>query len=79
MSKQYTLKPIQAQMIQTINGQFQTMLSNFLSYIAIENWAYDVTTETQFKIIDGNKVEITENTVEPVTSTTANAMKGKTL
>lgn len=57
--KQFSLKPIQEQMVATIQQQFQAIISNYMSYLAIENWGYTVTDNTRFRIEEG-QVYITE-------------------
>lgn len=57
--KQFSLKPIQEQVVQTLQQQFQSVVSNFMSYLAIENWGYTVTENTRFRI-EGGQVYITE-------------------
>lgn len=61
--KQYSLKPIQEQMITTIQQNFQAVISNFMSFIALENWGYTVTENTRFRVEDG-QVYITEEVPE---------------
>lgn len=61
--KQFSLKPIQEQMVNTIQQQFQSIISNYMSYLAIENWGYNVTENTRFRI-EGGQVYITELPVE---------------
>lgn len=48
--KEYSLKPIESQMIKVVNGQHATMLSNILSYVAVERLAYNVTEDTHYEI-----------------------------
>lgn len=48
--KEYSLKDIEIQMMNTINGQAQTAMSNFVSYILMERMAYAVTPNSRFEI-----------------------------
>lgn len=65
-SKQYDLKPIQVQMIRSLQDNHFNLLSNFLSFIALEFWAYNVTPNTRFSVSEDNKVTIVEvNPEEP--------------
>jgi hypothetical protein len=83
-AKQFSLKPIEAQMVNTINQQSIAAMSNFLSYIALERLGYTVTENTQFELGDSGKLLIWEG--QPVRppvdiagggdSDTAKAMKG---
>lgn len=71
--KQFSLKPIQEQMVATIQQQFQAIISNYMSYLAIENWGYNVTENTRFRIEEG-QVYVTELSPEsetPEVSTSA--------
>lgn len=58
-SKTFSLKPIEQQMLNVLEQQYFTTLSNFLSFISLERLAYEVTPNTQFKIEEG-KLIITE-------------------
>jgi hypothetical protein len=58
--KQYSLKPIQSQMIKVYEEQYYAQLSNFYSFLAMEFWGYPVTENTRFRQVDGN-VFITED------------------
>jgi hypothetical protein len=61
-SKQYSLKGIESQLIGITVSQQQTLLSNILSFIAIERLAVNVTKNTQFQLNeDYTKVTITEH------------------
>lgn len=48
--KEYSLKDIEVQMMTTINGQAQTAMSNFVSYILMERMAYSVTPDSRFEV-----------------------------
>lgn len=76
MEKEYSLKPIQEQMIQTMQQSYQSQISNFMSFLALEFWGYTVTENTRFRIEEG-KVFITEDVVEskPEVSTTSDTGK----
>lgn len=52
--KQFDLKPIEAQMLQVIQGTITNMMSNFLSFVALERLAYTVTPFTQFRVENGH-------------------------
>lgn len=62
--KQFSLKPIQKQMLNVLEQQYFSALSNFLSFLALEMWGYTVTPTTQFRI-DGDQVFIHEAQPEP--------------
>lgn len=64
--KQYSLKPIQEQMIQTMQQGYQAQISNFMSFLALENWGYTVTEHTRFRIENG-QVFVTEEVPEAET------------
>jgi hypothetical protein len=51
--KKFSLKKIEIQMLEVLQQQYFSTLSNFLSFIALERLAYTVTPKTQFKITDG--------------------------
>lgn len=48
--KQYSFKPIETQLLQTIIQQHQALLSNMLSFIAIERLAVSVSADTRFEL-----------------------------
>lgn len=81
--KQFGLKPSEARMLMAIEQQFMQSLSLFLSFVAIERLAYNVTEKTQFRT-DGDKLFIHEQEPEqpeaPSVATsdgnTSDAMKG---
>lgn len=52
-SKQYSLKAIETQLLNTVMQQQATMLSNLCSFIAIERLNMTVTENTRFEINDG--------------------------
>lgn len=62
--KMYGLKPIEEQMLQVMQQQHNVLISNFLSFIALERLAYQVTEQTRFRVEDGT-LYISENTPEP--------------
>lgn len=57
--KTFSLKPIEQQMLKVLQDQYFAVLSNFLSFVALERLAYKVTEKTQFKL-EGDSVVITE-------------------
>jgi hypothetical protein len=60
-SKQFSLKPIETQMVQSILQMQNTHLSNFLSFISLERFAHQVTPNTKFDLNeDLTAVTITE-------------------
>lgn len=60
-SKEYSLKGIETQLLQVFQQQQSVLLSNLLSYFAIERLAYDVTPNTRFEISpDFTKLTIAE-------------------
>lgn len=54
--KEYSLKDVEIQMLNTIEGLKQTAMSNFVSYVLMERMAYPVTPQSRFEIDFGNKV-----------------------
>lgn len=77
--KQYSLKPIELQMVNVLQSQYFTTLSNFLSFVALERLAYGVTQNTKFRI-EGDNIFISEDTPEAdVVSTGSDTtpLKGK--
>lgn len=63
--KQFNLKPIETQLLSATQAQFQTLVSNVLSFIAIERLAYTVTENTQFAVSqDFTTVSISEREPE---------------
>lgn len=48
--KEYQLKPIETQLLGVANAQFQTMLSNLLSFVAMERLAIKVDAQTRYEI-----------------------------
>lgn len=62
--KHYDLKEIEVQLLNVFQQQQSVMLSNILSFIAIERLAFNVTANTRFELSpDFKKITITE--VEP--------------
>lgn len=68
--KQYSLKPIERQMLNVLEQQYFTTLSNFLSFVSIERFAYTVTENTRFRV-EGDNVFITEDVPEEPIEPTA--------
>lgn len=64
--KQFSLKPIELQMVNVLQSTYFTTLSNFLSFIALERLAYSVTEHTKFRIEDG-KLFVWEEEATPDT------------
>lgn len=63
-SKEYSLKELETQLLNVFQQQQSVMLSNLLSFIAIERLAYNVTPNTRFELSpDFKKLTVTE--VEP--------------
>lgn len=62
--KKFSLKPIETQLLQVINQQHNNMLSNALSFFAIERLATQVDANTRFDLSEDMK-EITITQVEP--------------
>ncbi len=81
--KQFGLKQSEQRMLLAIEQQFMQNLSLFLSFIAIERLAYNVTENTQFRT-EGDKLFIHEQesqqpeapSVATADGDTSNAMKG---
>lgn len=60
--KQYSLKPIETQLITIAIQQHAAMLSNLISFIAIERLAIEVSPQTRFELSDDAKaVTISED------------------
>lgn len=71
--KEFGLKPIEVQLINTIQ---QAVMSNTISYIALERLAYQVTINTKFEI-QGDKLRIwEEDATETPPTSVADAVKG---
>ncbi len=66
--KEYSIKPIELRLVETLQQTYFQNLSNVLSFIAIERLAYDVTENTRFRI-EGDKVYIKEEAKEEEVST----------
>lgn len=65
-AKEYSLKSIETQLLNVFQQQQSVLLSNILSFIAIERLAYEVTANTRFELApDYTKVTVSE--VEPET------------
>lgn len=58
--KQYSLKNIELQIVQNINERHNAALLDFLSFVAIERLAYNVTKSTQFRVDNDGKLYIRE-------------------
>ncbi len=82
--KQFGLKPSEARMLMALEQQFMQSLGLFLSFIAIERLAYNVTEKTQFRT-EGDKLFIHEQepqqpeapSVATADGDTGDALKGK--
>lgn len=57
--KEYTLKPIEVNLLTAIQQSHQAQMSNVVSFIALERIAYKVTEQTQFRV-EGDKLYIHE-------------------
>lgn len=78
MSKKFSLKAIETQMLTIIIQQHQALISNFLSFIALERLSETVTEKTVFEISpDLKEISISEPEEKPEETETAKAMKGK--
>ena len=55
MSKQFTLKPIETQVLLVEQQLFQSSISNIISMIAVERLGYEVTQNTKFNLSDDLK------------------------
>lgn len=65
-SKEFSLKPIETQLLNVIVQQQQALLSNTVSFIAIERLAINVTPQTSFNLSeDLTKVTVVETEAEP--------------
>lgn len=64
--KEYSLKDVEIQMLNTIEGLKQTAMSNFVSYLLMERVAYPVTANSRFEIDFQKKViNVWEEAAEP--------------
>lgn len=61
--KEFSLKPIEAQMIQNMHDRSNSQLFDFFSFIAMERLAYTPTELTRFRVEDG-KLFISEREAE---------------
>lgn len=68
--KEYSLKNIELQLVQVIQNAYFTQLSNFLSFVALERLAYQVTEFTRFRVEDGKLYIFEEKPEEEAVSTT---------
>lgn len=82
--KEFSLKPIESQMLTTTQQQMTSIVTNLLSFYAIERLNYPVTQYTTYEISpDFKVVKIWENPPEPEAtpdsppSDTAKAIKGQ--
>lgn len=66
--KKYSLKPIETQLLQVITQQQANLLSNTLSFIAIERLAVPVSANTRFTINE-DMTEITIAEEQPAEDT----------
>lgn len=63
--KKYGLKEIETSMLKVMIQQHQSLLSNFISFIAIERLAIKVTDKTQFNLAsDLSAIEVSESEEE---------------
>ena len=59
--KRYSLKEIESSMLKVMIQQHQALLSNFISFVAMERLAYPVTEKTNFQLAsDLSAIEISE-------------------
>lgn len=63
--KQFSLKDIELRMIQNINERTNAELVDFMSFVALERLAYQVTERTQFRVDDKGVLYISERPEEP--------------
>ena len=63
MEKQYSLKPSELQVIQTLQVSHNNNLSMFLSQICADRLAYTLTDKTQFRVDDG-QLFVSERDIE---------------
>ena len=66
--KEFSLKPIELQMIQNMHERANSQLFDYLSFVAIERLAYTPVKGTQFRIEDG-KLFISEAAAEEEVTT----------
>ncbi len=65
-TKTFNFKGIETQMLNVILQQQQVMLTNFLSFIAMERFAYQVTPATRFELAtDLKSVKVSEIEEKP--------------
>lgn len=82
-AKEFGLKDIELRTLQGIQALYTQQLSLFLSFIALERLAYQVTEKTQFRTegnrlyIWGDEPEQPEASVSTGDTPTADAIKGK--
>jgi hypothetical protein len=62
--KQFGMKPIEQRMLLVLQEQYFSVLSNFLSFIALERLAYPVTEKTKFRV-EGDKLYVHEEQEQP--------------
>ncbi len=60
---EYSIKPIELRLVETLQQTYFQNLSNVLSFIAIERLAYNVTENTRF-MIEGDKIYVKEEVKE---------------
>ncbi len=60
---EYSIKPIELRLVETLQQTYFQNLSNVLSFIAIERLAYNVTENTRFRI-EGDKIYVKEEVKE---------------
>jgi hypothetical protein len=64
--KSFSLKPIEQRMLQVLIETHQAQLSNFLSMLGVERFAYPINQKTQFNLsLDLKTVEIWDNPDKP--------------
>lgn len=78
--QEFSLKPIETQLLSTIQQQMMAMTTNALSFIALERLAYQVTQQTAFEIApDMKSIKIWEQEPPaepaPAQTETAKAVK----
>lgn len=64
--KEYSLKKAETIMLQIMVQNHQTIVSNFLNFIAIERWAYPADRLTSYELHDGmTKVHVWQRELTP--------------
>lgn len=76
-AKEYGLKPIDIQMINTIQQQANVALSNFISFVVMDRMAYPVDTQTRFEVDnDKNAVKVWQEPAVDVPTDSSNLAPG---